>query len=107
MHLPRCLHDADAGCWRVVTQTSAHLVDLDRRTVTRIEGAGEPNPDAEYTVSALRRDHESVPLLELIRCEVGVEMELLLQVRDDCVTTMRRTTEIVAITPAEVCSPRP
>jgi len=95
---PRCLHDADAGCWRVVTQTSAHLVDLDRRTVTRVEGAGEPNPDAEYTVSALRLDRESVPLLELVCCEVGCEMEMLLQIRDDC-STLRRTTEIVAINP--------
>ena len=84
----------------MTTQTSAHLVDLDRRTVTRVEGAGEPNPDAEYTVSALRLDRESVPLLELVCCEVGADMELVLRIRDDAVT-LRRTTEVVAITPAE------
>jgi len=106
VHPPHCLHDDDAGRWRVTTQTSAHLVDLDRRTVTRVEGAGVPTAAAGFTVSGLRRDRESVPLLVLIHCEVGLPMELLLQVRDDCVTTMRRTTAIVAITPAEVWSPR-
>lgn len=98
VHPPRCLHDADAGCWRVVTQTSAHLVDLDARTVTRVEGAGTPTAGAGFTVSALRRDREITPLLELVCCEVGCEMEMLLQIRDDC-STLRRTTEIVAINP--------
>lgn len=86
----------------MTTQTSAHLIDLGARTVTRIEGAGTPTAGPGYTVSALRRDHESVPLLELVCCAVGYPMELLLQVRDDCVTTMRRTTSVVAVTPCEV-----
>jgi len=51
-------------------------------------------------VSALRRDRELTPLLELVRCEVGYPMALLIQVRDDCVTG-RRTTAVVSITPAE------
>lgn len=100
VHPPRCLHESDRGSWRVTTQTSAHLVDLDRRTVTRVEGAGEPTAGAGFTVSALRRDREITPLIELVCCEVGCEMEMLLQIRDDC-STLRRTTEVVAITPAE------
>jgi len=91
VHPPTRLDDSGTGRWRVVTQTSAHYLDLGARTVTRIEGAGTPVADARFTVSALRRDGESVPLLELVRCEVGAEMELLIQVRDD----------VVAITPAE------
>jgi hypothetical protein len=102
---PRCLHESDRGSWRVVTQTSAHLIDLDALTVTRIEGAGEPTTDAEHTVSALRRDREITPLLELVRCQVGYPMQLLLRIRDDCVT-LRRTTSVMAITPAEEWSPR-
>lgn len=97
---PRCLHDSDTGRWRVVTKTSAHYLDLTARTVTRIEGAGVPTAEPGWTVSALRRDRESVNLLELVRCAVGLPMKLLVQVREDCVTA-RRTTAVVAITPAE------
>jgi len=106
VHPPRCLHDDDAGRHCVVTQTSAHLIDLDRRTVTRTDGAGVPTTAAAgFTVSALRMDRESVELIELVRCQVGAEMELVLRIRDDCVT-LRRTTEVVRITPAEERSPR-
>ncbi len=102
---PTRLDDSGAGRWRVVTQTSAHLIDLGARTVTRIEGAGTPVADARFTVSALRRDRAAVPLLELVRCQVGAEMQLLLRIREDCVTE-RRTTAVVAITPADEWSPR-
>ena len=101
MHPPTILHDdSSTGCWRVTTHTSAHLVDLGARTVTRIEGGGTPTTNAEYTVSALRRDRETLPLLELVRCQIGHPMTLLLRVRDDRVTA-RRTTAVIAITPAE------
>ncbi len=84
----------------MTTQTSRHLIDLNARTITRIDGAGAPTAAAGCTVSALRRDREAVPLLKLHHCEVGLPMELLLQVRDDCVTTMRRTTPVIEINPA-------
>jgi len=105
VHPPTRLDDFGTGRWRVVTQTSAHYLDLGARTVTRVEGAGVPTADAGWTVSALRRDREITPLLELVCCQVGLPMELLLRVRDDAVT-VRRTTPVVAITPAEVRSPR-
>jgi len=105
VHPSTRLDDSGRGRWRVVTQTSAHHLDFDRRAVTRVDGAGTPVAGAGFSISALRRDHESVPLLELVCCEVGAEMELLLSIRDDCVT-IRRTTSVVAITPAVECSPR-
>jgi len=71
---------AGSGRWRVVTQTSAHYLDLGARTVTRIEGVGATNDDAGFTVSAMRLDREITPLLELVRCEVGYPMALLIQV---------------------------
>ena len=105
MHPPTRLDDSGTGRWRVVTKTSAHYLDLSARTVTRIEGGGTPTNAAGFRVSALRRDCESVPLLELVRCQLGYPMTLLVRVRDDCVTG-RRTTAVIAITPAEEWSPR-
>jgi len=101
---PTRLDDSERGRWRVVTQTSTHFLDLDRRAVTRIDGAGTPTADAGWTVSALRCDREFVELIKLVRCQVGAEMQLLLRIRDDRVT-VRLTTEVVGITPAEEWSP--
>ncbi len=95
---PSRLHDGDTGRWCVTTASSAHHLDLDARTVTRIDGAGVPSPGSSITVSALRLDRESIPLLELVCCQPGYPMELLLRVRDDAVT-VRRTTPVVAINP--------
>jgi len=105
VHTPTQLDDSGTGCWLIRTQTSAHLVDLDSRTVTRIDGAGTPNSDAGWTVSALRKDRDPVQLLRVLRCSLGYPMELLLRVRDNGVTTLRRTTSVVAITPAAGWSP--
>lgn len=101
---PTRLFDSGTGRWRVVTQTSAHRIDLDGRAVTRIDGGGTPMNDAGFRVSALRRDCESVPLIELVRCEIGCPMTLLIRVREDCVT-VRRTTPVIAITPGDERSP--
>jgi len=105
VHTPTRLEDSGHGRWRVVTETSAHYLDLSARTVTRIDGGGTPMNDVGLRVSALRRDGETLPLLELVRCEIGCPMTLLVRVRDDRVTG-RRTTTVVAITPAEEWSPR-
>ncbi len=99
MHPPTRLDDFERGRWRVVTQTSTRYLDLTRRTVT-------PTADAGWSVSVLRCDREFVELVERVRCEAGVEMQLLLRIRGDRVT-VRLTAEIVAITPAEEWSPRP
>jgi len=99
VHTPTRLDDSGRGRWRVVTQTSTHFLDLDRRAVARVEGAGTPTTDGGWSVSALRCDREFVELVKLVRCQVGVEMQLLLRIRDDRVTA-RLTTEVVVINPA-------
>ncbi len=99
MHTPTRLDDSGRGRWRVVTQTSTHFLDLDRRAVARVEGAGVPITDGGWSVSALRCDREFVELVKLVRCQVGVEMQLLLRIHADRVTA-RLTTEVVVINPA-------
>ncbi len=95
VHPPTRLDDSGRGRRRVVTQTSTRYLDLDRRAA-----------DGGWSVSRHRQcDREFVELVELGRCEAGAEMQLLLRIRDDRVT-VRLTTEVVAITPAEEWSPR-
>jgi len=94
VHPPTRLDDSERGRWRVVTQTSTHFLDLNRRAA-----------DAGWSVSALRCDREFVESSKRVRCEVGAEMQLLLRIRGDRVT-VRLTTEVVAITPADESSPR-
>jgi hypothetical protein len=45
-------------------------------------------------IASLRRDHESVPLLDLITCAVGKPMQMLIDLRADGVSTLRTTTVV-------------
>jgi hypothetical protein len=82
------------GRWQVTTETSVYLLDLDAKRVTRVPdaGAGPPPGLSPAPVASLRRDHESVPLLGLIKCAVGEPMRLLIDIRGDGVSTLRTTT---------------
>ncbi|MDY7542134.1 MULTISPECIES: hypothetical protein [unclassified Cryobacterium] len=51
----------EGGVWRVVTQGSSHILDLDAKTVTRIPGPGRP-----ATFNDVTR-----PLRTLEECRVG------------------------------------
>ena len=51
----------ERGVWRVVTQGSSHILDLDAKTVTRIPGPGRP-----ATFNDVTR-----PLRTLEACSVG------------------------------------
>jgi hypothetical protein len=51
----------EGGVWRVVTQGSSHILDLDHGTITRIPGLG-----SRASINDVER-----PLLDLGRCEVG------------------------------------
>ncbi len=83
-----------AGRWQVTTETSVYLLDLDDRRVTRVPdaGAGPPTGLAMPPMATLRRDHESLPLLELISCAVGQPMSMTIVVRQDGIATLRTTT---------------
>jgi hypothetical protein len=87
------------GRWRVWTEHSCYLVDLHEGWIERESDAGlglHPRaaslPPLPERASELRRDRVRIPLLEMYRCEVGEPMLMLLQIRDDGVTTLRRTT---------------
>lgn len=71
-----------------------YLLDLDARRVTRVPDAGIGNPGGRppSVTSSLRRDYEPVLLMELVSCEVGVPMQLLLDVRRDGIPTLRTST---------------
>ena len=55
------LTGTESGSWRVVTRDSSHLVDLDKRTVTRIPGS-----EAKPTINDRTR-----PLRLIRECRVG------------------------------------
>ena len=84
------------GVWQVTTETSTYLLDLDGQRIIRVPdtGAGSQGGEGQIRVAALRRDHESIPLLRLISCEIGAPMQMLLDVRGDGVATLRTTTII-------------
>jgi hypothetical protein len=82
------------GTWQVTTETSTYLLDLDRQHITRMPdaGAGSVPGLGPVAVATLRRDYESIPLLDLISCELGSRMQLLLDIRGDGIATLRTTT---------------
>ena len=86
------ISEADGGSFLVTTHSaSRHVLDLERRTVTRHRGMG---PD----VAELRRDGDAVRLYTLIWCAVGKPMVLLVAVADDPATfTTRTTSEVESI----------
>lgn len=84
----------------VFTETSAYLLDYDAMTATRLPGRGaglDPQMGTEPLLADLRRDAEAIALLEKPTLVVGQPMTLLLRVREDGITTVRRTTNIRAI----------
>lgn len=85
-----------AGRWQVTTETSVYLLDLDDGHVTRVPDAGAGNADRRppVAIAVLRRDHEPIKLLEVMRCEVGLPMQLVLDVRRDGLPTLRTSTRV-------------
>ena len=86
------LEGVATGRYTVTTVASEYLLDLDRRVIQRF-----PDPN-NLEAAGLRRDAEEIVLVEVVSCEVGQSMVLLidLDILGVLVTT-RRTTPIVAI----------
>jgi hypothetical protein len=74
----------------VNTENSTYLLDLEEMNVRRIPG------DGPYS-GGLRRDGELLALLELRPPQVGESMVMVLQIRDDGVRTIRRTSPVMSI----------
>ena len=72
------------------------MLDLDAQLVTRVPdaGAGTPAELAPVPIASLRRDHEPVALLELVECETGKPLRMLLDIRRDGVATLRESTYV-------------
>lgn len=87
------LNDDGHGRWRVNTESSAYVLDLDTRTSTRRPGENDDSVD-------LRQDGKTVPLIRLVSCERGASAVLILDVRGDGIPTMRTTTPVWRITRA-------
>ncbi|MGJ3191230.1 hypothetical protein [Paenarthrobacter sp. FR1] len=95
--------DDMTGSFRMRTKTgSNYLICLEKpRHIVRFVGELEPTPDyAKVSVSELRKDAESIPLLKIIKLEVGQRGMMLLDVvGGGLVVTSRDTSEIVEISP--------
>lgn len=89
----RSLLDSTTGCFLVTTESgSRYRLDLDRRTLNRA-----PVTDLDG-MHRLRRDGESITLVEIVQCEVGAPMLLLIDLRvPGVVVTSRESTPVVQI----------
>lgn len=92
------LTNLDTGRWLVATETSSYMLDLDARTARRIPGYGVGSLDGlPLHTALLRRDDTDIELEQIIELTVGKPMMLLLDLRQDGVMTLRRSTIVAAI----------
>ena len=86
------------GVWTVQTRTSTYVIDLSEMTLMRAPGIGGTPDDETWSISALRRDSEDIPLLGIKSCRVGESAQFWVRAADDPdVRTWRITTPVVAI----------
>lgn len=94
------LIDTDSGTYRIRTATGSHyLLDLDRRTLTRLRAAVEVAPEyAGMAPAELRRDGEQLELHRVITCRAGDRAVFIVQLREDpSVVTVRDTSQVQEI----------
>lgn len=82
------------GRWLLVTESSSYELDLDAHTCRRTPGAGAgPVPGRDVIpASEMRKDGDTIPLLELGVVLVGFPAIMVVDVRGDGVLTSRQTT---------------
>ena len=86
------LEGVATGRYTITTDAAEYLLDLDRRVIQRF-----PDPN-NLEAAGLRRDAEEIVLMEIVSCEVGRSMVLLIDLDvSGVLVTTRRTTPIVAI----------
>lgn len=80
------------------TRTSTYVIDFSEMTLMRAPGIGGTGVDESWSISALRRDSEDIPLLGIKSCRVGESAQFWVRAADDPdVRTWRITTPVVAI----------
>lgn len=83
---------------QIHTETALYLLDRERKTISRQPGKGFGSIGEEAVETAeLRRDTETLELHEMLTCEVGKPMEMLINVREDGILTYRVTTIVRSI----------
>ena len=82
------------GIHRVKTVTALYELDFDHRTIRR-EPTGINTED--HDSEPLRKDGSAIPFRLVGNVELGKPMRLLLQIRDDGVSTLRTTTPVISI----------
>lgn len=90
----------DTGRWGFTTSSGAdYVLDLDAMTCTRLRGDGPTDWTSPWPNDRLRRDGETVVLLDFQPIQVGHDAFLVLHgVADEIdVSTNRRTTPVVAL----------
>jgi hypothetical protein len=78
---------------KVVTLNATYVIDLEHMKVLRL-----PDKNAQGALE-MRRDAEEVTLYEVPTPIIGERMEMLIQVREDGLPTLRSTSQVTEIQP--------
>jgi hypothetical protein len=90
----------------VETETAVYILDREAELLRRFPRS-EPQfvEDSPHTlpaaVAALRKDTEAIPFKLLAPLELGKPAQFLLEIRDDGVSTVRTTTDVVKLIATE------
>lgn len=101
----------DGGRWEVMTESSRYIIDLNERTITRVQGSGPEHhkedrvpsrafsreADRHPARSRLRKDEQQVPLLDMSPVFIGHPLKVLLDIVGNGIVTVRRSTPVVSI----------
>lgn len=82
----------------IYTETSMYLLDRKNKEIIRFpgEGHGVINGD-DVPTTEMRKDFKPVKLIEMTTCEIGKPLEMIIDVREDGVHTIRASTIVRAI----------